>query len=181
MEFWETFWATMWGALGGAVVGAAAAWVFSLDLRRRDAIAHSREAKEQATAQRTARMGIALGNIITELATFTGVIQAQSAARTDVHVLGIDHKGDSAIARELARLKAAESEADARVYGAIAQALYISEPAEGTALESIWEAYRATQYLDDGERVTRISDMNLQIIRWVQQGRKLGEFTLKAE
>lgn len=36
MEFWDTFWATMWGALGGAVVAAFAAWLFSLDLRRRE-------------------------------------------------------------------------------------------------------------------------------------------------
>jgi hypothetical protein len=36
MEFWDTFWATMWGALGGAVIGAFAAWLFSLDLRRRE-------------------------------------------------------------------------------------------------------------------------------------------------
>lgn len=36
MGFWETFWATMWGALGGAVVAAFAAWLFSLDLRRRE-------------------------------------------------------------------------------------------------------------------------------------------------
>lgn len=34
--FWETFWATMWGALGGAVVGAVTAWLFSLDLRKRE-------------------------------------------------------------------------------------------------------------------------------------------------
>lgn len=36
MDFWQTFWATMWGALGGAVVAALAAWLFSLDLRRRE-------------------------------------------------------------------------------------------------------------------------------------------------
>lgn len=34
--FWDTFWATMWGALAGAVAGAFAAWLFSLDLRRRE-------------------------------------------------------------------------------------------------------------------------------------------------
>jgi hypothetical protein len=33
MEFVDTFWATMWGALAGAF----AAWLFSLDLRRREA------------------------------------------------------------------------------------------------------------------------------------------------
>lgn len=37
MEFVDTFWATMWGALAGAVAGAFAAWLFSLDLRRREA------------------------------------------------------------------------------------------------------------------------------------------------
>lgn len=36
MGFWDTFWATMWGALGGAIVGALTAWLFSLDLRRRE-------------------------------------------------------------------------------------------------------------------------------------------------
>lgn len=36
MEFWDTFWATMWGALAGAIVAALAAWLFSLDLRRRE-------------------------------------------------------------------------------------------------------------------------------------------------
>lgn len=36
MTFWDTFWATVWGALAGAVVGAFAAWLFSLDLRRRE-------------------------------------------------------------------------------------------------------------------------------------------------
>lgn len=35
--FWDTFWATVCGALAGAVVGAFAAWLFSLDLRRRQA------------------------------------------------------------------------------------------------------------------------------------------------
>lgn len=37
MSFLDTFWATMWGALAGAVVGAFAAWLFALDLRRREA------------------------------------------------------------------------------------------------------------------------------------------------
>lgn len=36
MEFFDTFWATMWGALAGAVVGAFSAWLFSLDLRKRE-------------------------------------------------------------------------------------------------------------------------------------------------
>lgn len=47
MEFWDTFWATMWGALGGAVIGAAAAWLFSLDLARRDRESRSREDAER--------------------------------------------------------------------------------------------------------------------------------------
>lgn len=46
MMFWETFWATMWGALGGAVVGALVAWLFSLDLRRRE-----KEDRQQERAQ----------------------------------------------------------------------------------------------------------------------------------
>lgn len=36
MAFWETFWATMWGAVAGAVIGALAAWIFALDLARRN-------------------------------------------------------------------------------------------------------------------------------------------------
>ena len=36
MTFWDTFWATMWGALAGAVVGGFVAWLFSLDLKRRE-------------------------------------------------------------------------------------------------------------------------------------------------
>lgn len=32
----EAFWASLWGSLVGAVVGATAAWLFALDLRRRD-------------------------------------------------------------------------------------------------------------------------------------------------
>lgn len=47
MEFWDTFWATMWGALGGAVIGAAAAWVFALDLRRRDRTERQLERDEE--------------------------------------------------------------------------------------------------------------------------------------
>ncbi|MBP2420726.1 hypothetical protein [Microbacterium imperiale] len=35
VDFWSTFWATMWGALAGAGFGALAAWLFSLNLRRR--------------------------------------------------------------------------------------------------------------------------------------------------
>jgi hypothetical protein len=33
----------MWGALGGAVVGATVAWLFALDLRRRDRVERERE------------------------------------------------------------------------------------------------------------------------------------------
>lgn len=36
MSFVDTFWATVWGALAGAVAGAFSAWLFALDLRRRE-------------------------------------------------------------------------------------------------------------------------------------------------
>lgn len=48
--FWDTFWATMWGALAGAVVGAFAAWLFSLDLRRREAEEADRSRLDAAVA-----------------------------------------------------------------------------------------------------------------------------------
>ncbi|TFB15443.1 hypothetical protein E3V93_01810 [Microbacterium sp. 3H14] len=51
MSFLDTFWATMWGALGGALVGAAAAWLFSLDLRRRDREDRAREREEDRRAR----------------------------------------------------------------------------------------------------------------------------------
>lgn len=46
MDFWQTFWATMWGALAGAVVAAFAAWLFSLDLRRREREDRKQERKQ---------------------------------------------------------------------------------------------------------------------------------------
>lgn len=55
MDFWETFWATVWGALGGAVVGALAAWLFALDLRRRerdDRVAEREQERLDRLAQR---------------------------------------------------------------------------------------------------------------------------------
>jgi hypothetical protein len=53
MDFWETLWATMWGALAGAFVAAFAAWLFSLDLRRREREDRAQE-REQAKSDRQA-------------------------------------------------------------------------------------------------------------------------------
>lgn len=45
----DAFWASLWGSLAGAVVGAAAAWLFSLDLRRRDSRDRTAEGKAEAS------------------------------------------------------------------------------------------------------------------------------------
>ncbi len=57
MGFWETLWATMWGALAGAVVGAFVAWLFSLDLRRREREDRAQE-REQDRLDREAERGL---------------------------------------------------------------------------------------------------------------------------
>lgn len=55
--FWDTFWATMWGALAGAVVGAFAAWLFSLDLRRRETEDSDRTRLDAAVADVVTLLG----------------------------------------------------------------------------------------------------------------------------
>lgn len=55
MDFWQTFWATMWGALGGAVVAAFAAWLFSLDLRRREHEDRKQEREQDRLDRQTER------------------------------------------------------------------------------------------------------------------------------
>lgn len=65
MMFWDTFWATMWGALAGAVLGAFAAWLFSLDLRRREAEEGDR-----------ARLDAAVANVVRLLGEVGGAVQA---------------------------------------------------------------------------------------------------------
>jgi hypothetical protein len=65
MTFWDTSWATMWGALAGALVGAAAAWLFALDLRRRE---------RQETDR--SRLDAAVAEVVRLLGEFGGAVQA---------------------------------------------------------------------------------------------------------
>lgn len=79
MDFWSTFWATMWGALAGAVVAALSAWLFALDLRRRDRRDAYRDGMDAATA-----------TIITALGEYN------AAARAEARNLAADRLGSRA-------------------------------------------------------------------------------------
>lgn len=52
----DAFWASLWGSLAGAAAGATAAWLFALDLRRRERLDQASERVNESTERYEDRM-----------------------------------------------------------------------------------------------------------------------------
>ncbi|WP_136024254.1 hypothetical protein [Microbacterium sp. K27] len=77
MTFWDTFWATMWGALAGGGFGAFTAWLFALELRRRETRARAEEFALRQSATMRAEWA--------DLANHTSLYRAWLLARASRH------------------------------------------------------------------------------------------------
>ncbi|KRD51950.1 hypothetical protein [Microbacterium sp. Root280D1] len=72
VDFLETFWATMWGALAGGAFGAFVAWLFALELRRRE----KRARDEEIALEQSARMRVEWADLAYQTERFRAWLRA---------------------------------------------------------------------------------------------------------
>jgi hypothetical protein len=168
----------MWGALAGAVVGGVSAWLFALDLRRRDDVAAGKEATRRADVEYAIRIDNALGETIEVLSRVASINFALQKTFWDVQELGIDPKGESAIAREYARWRAARKEIRGAVFGVLAAGSFAARPEDARAFEQIWELFDRLEYKDESAQNASLSELTLRIISWRREGKPLDDLHL---